>query len=382
MSQPLHPHPTATRRLHRRLHRTLGLATALAVAVAAPVQAQEVELRWLPPDGDIYQGQTFELTLEVMATTPEAGGFVQLFPQPLGLPLQLEGLTSLEQLELMPWADRGECSLVLDGEIVRATDVDPDPAVTQLRLTRLARARRSGEIALPETAGRYAVSSAFREDLVRGSVPVDRVERAALGALLVLDILPLPEAGQPVNFEGAVGPMTVKVSVEPNRVRVGETLQLEVTLLGGSLNEGRAEPRLTAVDGLRLIGTLSEGLRAEGRFGRTFRYDLEATSTAPTLTPTVSLVAFDPEAAPPGYRTLTAGPLPIAIRPGPRSGTSAGTAPEAIAGQEPPPAPLEDADEPPKKGRLIWTPAVLLFIVVLAALSARRRRRSGGRGPQ
>lgn len=343
---------------------------AITLAASGRAHAQEVELRWVLPTGDIYEGQTFELALEVTATATEAGGFVQLFPQPLGLPIQLEALeplASLEQLELLPREDRGGCSVVLDGEIARAQDLDPDPGVTQLLLTRLARARRPGTIRLPEATGRYAVSSAFTEDLVRGSVPVDRVERAARGASTSLGILPLPEENQPIDFEGAVGPLTMGVSVEPNRAQVGETLRLEVTLLGGSLNKGRAEPRLAAVDGLRLVGTRSDRTWTEAQFGRTFRFDLEATSTAPTATPAVTLVTFDPEADPPGYRTLRAAPLPVSIRPGSDASTPA---PDQV------PREGEGPPDPPGKPRLIWTPAVMVFIVVLAAISTRRRRRS------
>ena len=365
--QPLIPAP-------RLRHGLLALAAAIALATGGPLQAQEIELRWVVPAGEIYPGQTFELTLEVTATATDEGGFVQLFPQPLGLPLQLEALQPLESmapLELLPREEGGGCSLVLDGEIVRAEDEDPDPRVTRLRLTRFARARRPGPIRLPEATGRYAVSSAFREDLVRGSVPVERVERSVRGPSVSLAVRPLPEEDQPIDFEGAVGPLTMEVSIEPNRARVGETLQLQVAVLGGSLNEGRAEPRLAAVDGLRLVGTRSERTRAERQFGRVFRYDLEATSTAPTATPAVTLVTFDPEAHPPGYRTLSAGPLPVSIRPGSDASTPA---PDQM------PEEREGPPDPPEKPRLVWTPAVMVFIVVLAAISTRRRRRSGRGG--
>ncbi len=436
MARPPRSQFPAARAWRPSLALASAVSTALVVAFGAPAHAQEVRLRWVLPAGDLYQGQTFALGLEVTATAPDEGGFVQLFPQPLGLPIQLEALGALEameQLELFPLKgpsppqgrggapapaeglDQGiqnngrARSVVLDGELVQALDLDPDAAVTQLRLTRLARARRAGPLRLPESVGRYAISSAFREDLVRGSVPVDREERTVRGASLTVDVLPLPERGQPVDFEGAVGAMTLEVSVEPNRARVGETLQLQVTVLGGSLNEGRAEPRLAPVEGLRLIGTRSARVQAAGRPGRTFRYDLEATSTAPTATPAVTLVTFDPSTNPPGYRTLSASPQPLAIRPGlpaaptpgepmggparPSAGSPAGSSAGSPAGSpagsstaaavpSPLPPRSEGPEERQRETRLVWTPAVLIFIFVLAAVSTRRRRRSGGRDPQ
>ena len=356
---------------------SLALAMGVTTAGALPVHAQEVELRWELPAGDIYQGQTFPLTLEVTATAPAQGGFVQLFPQPLGLPVQIEGFGAIEQLELVPREDTGDCSVVLDGELARAQDLDPDPSVTRLRLTTLARPRRSGPAALPEITARYAVTSAFRDDLVRGSVPVDRTEGAARGAGATLDVLPLPEADQPIDFEGAVGDITLEVSVTPNRVMVGETLQLEVSCLGGSLNDGRAEPRLEAVEGLRVVGRRSERTWGGQRVGRTFWYDLEATSTAAIATPAIRLVTFDPLADPPAYRTLEGPPLPVAIRPAPGSAT-----PPSPGAQGAPAVGEQPAPDPAEKPRLRWTPAVMGFIVLLAVASTLRRRRQAPGGSQ
>lgn len=353
----------------------MALVAGLVAASGAPLHAQEVELRWDLPTGDIYQGQTFPLTLEVTAIAPAEGGFVQLFPQPLGLPVQIEGFQAVSQLELVPREGSGDCSLVLDGEIVRAQDLDPDPAVTHLRLTYLARPRRSGPAALPEVGARYAITSAFRADLVRGSVPVDRAEGSALGPGATIDVLPLPEEGQPIDFEGAVGALAMEVRVTPNRVAVGETLRLEVSLLGGSLNDGRAEPRLEVVEGLRVVGRRSERVWGGQRVGRTFWYDLEATSTAAIATPAIRLVTFDPLADPPAYRTLEGPPLPVAIRPAPGSATppSPGVQGAPAVGEQPAPDPAE-------KPRLLWTPAVMGFIVLLAVTSTlrRRRQRPGG----
>lgn len=370
--------PRTFPRPHTRPRRwcPLALAMGAAAAGAPPVHAQEVALRWDLPARDIFQGQTFPLTLEVTATAPPRGGFVQLFPQPLGLPIQIEGFGAIEQLELVPRADTGDCSVVLDGELTRASDLDPDPNVTRLRLSCLARARRSGPAALPAITARYAVTSAFRDDLVRGSIPVDRTEGSARGDAVTLNVLPLPEADQPIDFEGAVGSLALEVGVTPNRAMVGETLQLEVSCLGGSLNDGRAEPRLEAVEGLRVVGHRSERTLEGDRVGRTFWYDLEATSTAAIATPAVRLVIFDPVADPPAYRTLEGAPLPVAIRPAPGSAPSSPpSAPGAPATEE------DSAPEPSEKPRLVWTPAMLGIIVLLAVASTLRRRRQAPGGP-
>ena len=148
------------RRRHARPWRlpaaVLALSGALAPAAGAlnpAAGAQEVRLEWSPPNGDVYAGQTFDLTLEVTVTRPAEGGLVQLFPQALGLPVQLEAFAGVEGLELLPGADSGEVSLVLDGEVSRADDLDPREDVTRVRLTRRARARRPGAHRCPSPWG-------------------------------------------------------------------------------------------------------------------------------------------------------------------------------------------------------------------------------------
>ncbi len=357
--------------------RLAGLVAA-GITLLAPAAGQEVELRWDVPQGDIYAGQTFPLTLEVTATTSGGGGFVQLFPQPLELPIQIEAFGAISHLSLAPRVDGGETAVVLDGQVRRAEREPSEPGVTVLRFTHLAWARRSGSIRLPEIAGQYATTSGFREDLVRGQVPLDRQERTSRGPSRSINVLPLPETDQPIDFEGAVGPMTMEASVRPNRAVVGETIQLVVTLVGGSLNEDQAEPRLEPLEGLRLVGTRSEELREDARLGRAFRFDLEVTSSTPTRTPAATLTVFDPESEPPSYTRIRSDPVPIAIRSLPADRA-------AQADMETVPAPgeadLRASTESREEPRLIWTPAVAAFIALLALVSALRKRRERGGGP-
>ena len=376
------------RRRHARPWRLPAAVLALSGALGPSAGAQEVRLEWSPPNGDVYAGQTFDLTLEVTVTRPAEGGLVQLFPQALGLPVQLEAFAGVEGLELLPGADGGEVSLVLDGEVSRADDLDPRDDVTRVRLTRRARARRPGAHPLPEPVGRFAVSSGFRPDLVRGEVPVDREDRVARGAAGRVEVLPLPEAGQPIEFDGAVGALEASVSLDRNRAVVGETLQLEVRFEGAWLEESGPEPRLAPVDGLEVQGRRSAPLAEPGREGRVYRYDLRVTSDEPDATPEVRITAFDPGASPPAYVVVRAPGLPIAVRrpagaPAASNGSAQGAegAPPSAGGTVATPAEAEGEDEEDGKPRLIWTPAVLAFIVLLAAITSLRSRRAGGGGP-
>ena len=377
--RPSQQHP---RRRAPWAHPAAFLVTCLALGLqwSGAAAAQSLDLAWVLPERSLYAGETFELTLEVTYEAPEEGGLVQLFPQALGLPVQLEAFGSVSGLDVLPapLGDAGPAgdgapegdgtSLVLDGEVVRAPDLDPSAPTTRLRITRAARARRPGTIRLPELVGRYAVSSGFRSDLVRGDVPIDREDRLSRGAPRDLAVLPLPDSRAPIDYGGAVGPLVATGRLDRNRAVVGDTLRLEVEFTGGWLNDGKARPTLAPVEGLELTGSTTGSLEGSGGAGRSFRFDLLVTSSAPVATPAVTLTTFDPTADPPGFREAALAPLPISVRAPSR---------EAV---EPAPEPQDGA---PAEGKppLVWTPAVLAFMVLLAAVMLRRQRRDGGGGP-
>lgn len=343
-----------------------------------PLTPQEIQVRWAPPAAELYAGQTFELTLEVTTGgSEEESGLLQLFPQTLDLPVQIEAFGGLERLTLAPpTAGRGPTAVV-DGSMIAGTGpyVDPaDPARQLYRLTRRLRAVRAGRIELPAPIARYATATEFREDFVRGRIPVDRIERSARGEALVLEILPLPESDRPFSFDGAIGGYALEQAVDPNAVRVGESMVLHVLVRGATPFDDVPAPRVESMDGLDVLGVK----RASVEDGTSFTFELVARSMDATLTPQVTFTSFDPLAASPAYVTLSPGRLPVSIRPA-APGEEEAQAPPLVGAQGAQQTPDERTGEgTTERPRLVWTPLVLGSILAIAFASVVRRRRARG----
>ncbi|MEM9380554.1 MAG: hypothetical protein AAGB93_11445 [Planctomycetota bacterium] len=385
---PLHT-PPAPRRTRAAL---AGLLTAF-VGGGTPLPAQDrplapdtIRIEWAPPEAPVYAGQTFDLRLDVLvAGGVDGAGLLQLFPQPMELPLQVEGYARVDRIETAPWpaSDPTAPNLVVDGAVAAAEGPftfagDPE-GVVRYRVSRSVRVPRSGRIDLASPTARYAVATAFRDDFVQGRVPVDRIERTARGAAAALDVLPLPEEGRPMSFDGAIGRFELVAAVEPRTAEVGESLSLRVLVVGATPQHAVPSPQVDSAGRVDVLGMA----RRDVDGGTEFTFDVVARSTDVLAMPPISLTVFDPTADPPAYAVLTAPELPVSIRPaappanaapGDASGDGGGGA--ALA----PEASGQDGGEDDDGGRLLWTPLVLGMILSLAFLSVVRRRMLTGGG--
>lgn len=372
-------------------------ALAVPVGAGAPLPAQDrplatdvLRVQWVVPAAPVYAGQTFELSLDVLLEGDvEGAGLLQLFPQPVELPVQVDGFARVERLQLAPWPDdEAAARVVVDGDVAPAdgpftVEGDPD-GVVRYRITRLAQLLRSGAVELPAPTARYAIATEFRDDFVQGRVPVDRIERNARGSAATLEALGLPERGRPLTFDGAVGRFELLAAVEPRSAAVGETLSLRVLVVGATPFHAVPAPQVDAGDWVDILGVTRKDV--EG--GTEFTYDLVARSIEVKEMPPVTLTAFDPEADPPDYVKHTAPELAVSISPAftaetfapvaGRGNTTSGSGPggsDGFGGSGD--AGPGEAEEGKK---LLWTPLVLGMILSLAFLSVVRRRMLLARG--
>lgn len=204
---------------------------------------------------------------------------------------------------------------------------------------------------------------------------------------LEVSVRPLPEAGRPAAFAGAVGSFSFSASVRPAAAAVGEPVTLAMEVRGSGNVGSLGAPRVSA--GERFSSYEPKLLRREisedGAGGRlVFEQALVPRSTAATEIPAVTFAYFDP--AREAYRELVRGPFPLAVR--------------ASAGPTPPPAGMPAAGPAAGKPRLpsaiaplkpepeVWPPAArsplaspsflalqlvpLAFVVVLHLVVRRR----------
>jgi hypothetical protein len=187
-----------------------------------------------------------------------------------------------------------------------------------------------------------------------------------------IQVRPLPEAGRPDDFAGAVGAFELTAQADRADAAPGDAVTLTVKVTGSGNFEAISGVDLGATDGLEVydpevrddLRYLPEGVRGS----RTFRYVLVPKRAGEMTLGPVRLSVFDPATA--KYRTLEAGPFPLKVQgaasaPAPaRAGTGAG-------GEAPAAAPAPSA----RREGVLWAAAVFAVGLVLLLARLLRRRR-------
>jgi hypothetical protein len=161
-----------------------------------------------------------------------------------------------------------------------------------------------------------------------------------------IDIKPLPDAGRPKSFSGAVGDFTLTTSAEPTKARTGDPVSMKVQIKGLGNFDRIERPELTNTDGWRAYQP-SEETQALDDLGlnavKTFTFPLIPAKPVNSL-PTVEFSYFDPNAE--KYVTLNSLPINIGIEGEqlPGLGSSPGPQSASPAPQPTPPPTLDVLD--------------------------------------
>ncbi|HJP30308.1 MAG TPA: BatD family protein [Candidatus Latescibacteria bacterium] len=194
----------------------------------------------------------------------------------------------------------------------------------------------------PTSAGTHTVESLS----VKCSVPQGRGRGSLLDALsmfddpifgrgqsmmvrsepIVLQVLPLPEQGRPVDFAGAVGHFEVSGVAQPQQVDIGDPITLRIEIEGDGNVQSIAEPEMSP-RGFEVYAPtveLEEGKTATGAYGarKKMEYILIPEQGGRRRIPAVEVSYFDPDTR--RYRTATTSNFDILIEAGE---TEAGAAP-------------------------------------------------------
>lgn len=180
------------------------------------------------------------------------------------------------------------------------------------------RADAAGELALPAAALRYAVSSAFTEDPIQGRIATDRQDRILASEPLRLTILPLPSAGRPQTFRGAVGSFTIEAAAAPVELAAGEPLQLLLRIAGDADPASFEPPDLSGLPGLELRGQLDD----RGSPLRSVVYEFVPADAGVNRIPPIEFAFFDP-GPPAGYRLAATAAIPLLVRGAAPAGAAA-----------------------------------------------------------
>ena len=269
---------------------------------------------------------------------------VQPFGAPLDVPVQLHvewlaGVSgaTLPQVRTPPAGDptARTASFALDGNLQRARrlpDRDIDGRTFRMHaIDARMIATSPGTLRLAAPALTFAYATRFEDTLFQERAPLDRVDAVVTGAPLEIVVRPVPEAGRPFDFTGAVGDVHVTASVEVPDVAMGESLRLRLEVAGDANLATFEVPRWDELGGFRVLGVLDE-LEADARV---LTLDLAPVSDRVWQVPAVSLTYFDP-GPPAGFRIARSEPVDVTVTP----------APAALPGPEPSPVPHPEAPRP------------------------------------
>lgn len=155
---------------------------------------------------------------------------------------------------------------------------------------------------------------------------------------LTLTVLPLPDAGKPADFSGAVGSFDFEVKAAPLDVAAGDPVTVTLTMRGTGSLENVTPPTIPAGDGLRVYPPQQQGAGSKPAAQanvqeRTFEQVVIPERAGAMALPTLRFSWFDPTAG--TYRTATHQPIQLRVTP-----RAAGSAPSHVVGAAPA-APVE-----------------------------------------
>jgi hypothetical protein len=174
----------------------------------------------------------------------------------------------------------------------------------------------------PLTAGKFTIPKpALKYTLPNEADPFDTPKEYAIeGSSLSYTVIPVPDAGKPADFTGAVGQFTATASTNATAPRVGESFTLTMTVTGDgdikflprpdSLALRKAIPWAKIISGKDSVGTWdSTGTAVHGT--KTFQWLVNPTTGGQQIIPALRYAYFDP--ATKQYTAATTAPLTINV---------------------------------------------------------------------
>ncbi len=200
-------------------------------------------------------------------------------------------------------------------------DGDRDTTVIELDMPLVATAPGAREIPPAVLQAQYRVRRAQRR---QRSVfdSLYQTENAVYTAKpLPTAVRRLPEAGRDEHWSGLIGDVHIRAELSADRVAVGESATLTVTVEGDGTLSGFSLPELPVDGGFRAYDDQAEisGEVADGRFRSVgvFRRAIVPEAEGAITIPPITLQFFSPSAG--GYRSVSTRPMTLEVLPGERS---------------------------------------------------------------
>ncbi|HEX6307837.1 MAG TPA: BatD family protein [Longimicrobiales bacterium] len=177
----------------------------------------------------------------------------------------------------------------------------PDPISVTLRVRegRTVETQTYRRAYFPLAPGTYHFPPARLHYEVRRGFLYPPETRELVSDSVPLIVLPMPQAGRPAAYNGAVGRLSLRASVSPARLRAGEATVLTVELEGTGNVKALPEPRLPEIEGAEVFPPTQDSRVdvVDDRVGgsKRFRWMLVPEQPGMLLIPPVEYDVFDPE---------------------------------------------------------------------------------------
>ncbi len=225
---------------------------------------------------------------------------------------RIEGLEPIQEPEL-----KEGILLGLNGEPV-AVEYDANheqggQVYNGFRLSRSFLPTRAGKVQLDAPVLSYVVVK--REGFNRRfAFPFDRAETQSFyvyGKPITFEVVDLPEEGRPPDFYNAVGRFQVDAVLDRERVMVGESLKLTLTISGSGNLEFLEVPELKDLPGFHTLGKIEKRDREQV----VVTYDLTPKTVTVQSVPSIAWSYFDTTPGVERYQTVRTAPLPLKVTP-------------------------------------------------------------------
>jgi len=240
---------------------------------------------------------------------------VALFRQQVDAPFHVAIPWALPDAEhtvvfVAPKEESGLMRVAVGDRIVSAVRLPPSERAgrtfTLLRLRCRWLPLAAGISSIAPVRVRFAYADEFRDNLLRGREPVDQKQIEVVSAAGRLEVATLP-GDAPAAWHGAVGDYSVDATSGGERIHVGESFQVEVTIQGDGNYEQFSTLRPPSIDGFHVLGVVERRLLGS----RLFILDVLALRPGLNEMPGISFVAFSPTAK--QYVTTKSASVPVTV---------------------------------------------------------------------
>ncbi len=241
---------------------------------------------------------------------------------------------------------------------------------------------RPGKVTLDAPMLRYQVQlREGRRGLFGETIGGQTQNYYVYGQPLAIEVLPIPEAGRPKPYFGAVGRFTIAATLNKDTVKVGSSVKLLLRITGAGNFEFLRVPELSGLEqkGLHMLGQTEE----RKVDGVTVTYDLTPLQASVREVPPIDWNFFDTTPGVEAFAAVATPPLPLHVLP-PDNPESLQPLPETTRKAVTPGVDdifdLPALDGPPRprptgSPRAVWCAMLLPWLTVLGLRLVRTARR-------